>query len=84
MKPLERIAFLRIELAKHNHAYYVKDAPVVSDFDFDQLLSELQELEIQHPDLFDANSPTQRVGGEVLDGFTAVKHNYRMLSLGNT
>ena len=84
MKPLERIAFLRIELAKHNHAYYVNDAPVVSDFDFDQLLSELQELEILHPDLFDANSPTQRVGGEVLDGFTAVKHNYRMLSLGNT
>jgi DNA ligase (NAD+) len=84
MKPLERIAFLRKELSKHNHAYYVKDAPVISDFNFDQLLYELQELEINHPGFFDANSPTQRVGGEVLEGFKAVKHNYRMLSLGNT
>ena len=49
MKPLERIAFLRKELSKHNHAYYVKDAPVISDFNFDQLLYELQELEINHP-----------------------------------
>ena len=84
MTKKERIAFLRNELSNHNHAYYVNDSPVISDFDFDQLLSELQELEIHHPDLFDANSPTQRVGGEVLEGFTAVKHNYRMLSLGNT
>ena len=57
MKPLERIAFLRKELSKHNHAYYVKDAPVISDFNFDQLLNELQELEINHPGFFDANSP---------------------------
>ena len=84
MKSEERIAFLRKELSKHNHAYYVKDAPVISDFNFDQLLYELQELEINHPGFFDANSPTQRVGGEVLEGFKAVKHNYRMLSLGNT
>lgn len=84
MKPVERIAFLRKELSLHNHAYYVNDYSVISDFEFDQLLSELQELENNFPDLFDANSPTQRVGGEVLESFTAVKHNYRMLSLGNT
>ena len=84
MKSQERIAFLRKELSAYNHAYYVNDAPVISDFQFDQLLFELQQLEDNHPDLFDANSPTQRVGGEVLEGFKAVKHNYRMLSLGNT
>ena len=84
MKSQERIAFLRKELSAYNHSYYVNDAPVISDYDFDQLLFELQQLEDNHPDLFDANSPTQRVGGEVLEGFTAVKHNYRMLSLGNT
>ena len=51
----------------------MNDSPVISDFDFDQLLSELQELEINHPDLFDANSPTQRVGGEVLERFHSRK-----------
>jgi len=84
MKSQERIAFLRKELSAYNHAYYVNDAAVISDFKFDQLLIELQQLEDNNPHLFDANSPTQRVGGELLDGFKAVKHNYRMLSLGNT
>ena len=84
MKSQERIAFLRKELSAYNHAYYVNDAAVISDFKFDQLLIELQQLEDNNPDLFDANSPTQRVGGELLEGFKAVKHNYRMLSLGNT
>ena len=84
MKSTERIAFLRKELSKHNHSYYVNNISVISDFEFDQLLSELQQLENNNPELFDANSPTQRVGGEVLEGFTSVKHNYRMLSLGNT
>ena len=84
MKSQERIAFLRKELSAYNHAYYVNDAAVISDFKFDQLLIELQQLEDNNPDLFDANSPTQRVGGELLKGFKAVKHNYRMLSLGNT
>ena len=84
MKSQERIAFLRKELSSYNHAYYVNDAAVISDFKFDQLLIELQQLEDNNPDLFDANSPTQRVGGELLEGFKAVKHNYRMLSLGNT
>ena len=84
MKSQERIAFLRKELSAYNHAYYVNDAAVISDFKFDQLLIELQQLEDNNPHLFDANSPTQRVGGELLEGFKAVKHNYRMLSLGNT
>ena len=84
MNDKEKIDFLRKELAEHNHAYYVKDTPVVSDFEFDKLLAELQQLENNNPSLFDANSPTQRVGGDVLDGFKTVQHKYRMLSLGNT
>ncbi len=84
MSNKERILFLRNELAEHNHSYYVLDTPLISDFEFDKLLAELQQLEDVSADLFDSNSPTQRVGGAVLDGFTAIKHNYRMLSLGNT
>ncbi len=80
----ERISFLRKELAEHNHSYYVLDAPIISDFEFDKLLVELQQLEDNNPDLFDANSPSQRVGGAVLDGFKTIRHKYRMLSLGNT
>ena len=60
------------------------DTPLISDFEFDKLLVELQQLEDRNPDLFDPNSPTQRVGGTVLDGFKTIKHKYRMLSLGNT
>ena len=84
MNPKQRIDFLRKELAEHNHSYYVLDAPTVSDFEFDALLKELQGLENKHPELFDKNSPTQRVGGGVIDGFKTVKHKFRMLSLGNT
>ena len=84
MKSQERIVFLRKELSTHNHAYYVNDLPVISDFEFDKLLVELQQLEDINPNFFDPNSPTQRVGGAVSDGFKTVKHNYRMLSLGNT
>ena len=84
MSDKERILFLRKELAEHNHLYYVLDTPLISDFEFDKLLTELQQLEDINPDLFDPNSPTQRVGGTVSDGFKTVKHNYRMLSLGNT
>ena len=80
----ERISFLRKELAEHNHSYYVLDTPIISDFEFDKLLVELQQLEDNNPDLFDANSPSQRVGGAVLDGFKTIRHKYRMLSLGNT
>ena len=84
MTDKERISFLRKELAKHNHSYFVLDTPLISDFEFDKLLVELQQLEDKSPDLFDINSPTQRVGGTVLDGFRTIKHKYRMLSLGNT
>ena len=84
MNPKQRIDFLRKELAEHNHSYYVLDTPAISDFEFDTLLKELQGLENKHPELFDKNSPTQRVGGGVIDGFKTVKHKFRMLSLGNT
>jgi len=80
----ERINFLRKELSEHNHSYYVLDTPKVSDFEFDSLLKELQDLENNNPEFYDKNSPTQRVGGEVIDGFVSVSHKYRMLSLGNT
>ena len=84
MNKKERILFLRKKLAEHNHSYYVLDTPLISDSEFDKLLLELQQLEDKNPDLFDINSPTQRVGGAVLDSFQAIKHKYRMLSLGNT
>ncbi len=84
MKILERILFLRKELAKHNHSYYVLDKSIISDFEFDNLLSELINLEEKFPQYSDINSPTQRVGGGLLDGFKSVNHKYRMLSLGNT
>jgi len=84
MNVKERIDFLRKEISGHNHSYYVLDNPSVSDFEFDSLLKELQNLENLHPEYFDRNSPTLRVGGSVIDGFVSVPHKYRMLSLGNT
>ncbi len=84
MTEQERISFLRQELAKHNYNYYVKDAPTISDFEFDKLLEELISLEKKHPELFDASSPSQRVGGEITKDFTTVQHKTRMMSLGNT
>ncbi|MAD49741.1 MAG: DNA ligase (NAD(+)) LigA [Flavobacteriales bacterium] len=80
----DRIVFLRSELQQHNHNYYVLDNPRISDFEFDMLLNELIELEKQHPEFYDANSPTQRVGGDLIKSFNTVAHQYRMLSLGNT
>jgi len=84
MKIKERIDFLRKELAEHNHSYYVLDTSTISDFEFDKLLHELVKLEDENPEFFDSTSPTQRVGGGVIDGFKTVVHKYRMLSLGNT
>ena len=84
MKIKERIDFLRKELAEHNHSYYVLDTSTISDFEFDKLLQELVKLEDENPEFFDSTSPTQRVGGGVIDGFKTVAHKYRMLSLGNT
>ena len=84
MNVQDRIVFLRSELQQHNYNYYVLDKPAISDFEFDMLLNELIDLEKQNPQFYDANSPTQRVGGELIKSFDTVAHEYRMLSLGNT
>ena len=75
---------LRDELNLHNHNYYVLDTPTVSDFEFDQKLKQLQELENQYPEFYDENSPTQRVGGTITKNFNTVVHDYRMYSLDNS
>ena len=79
-----KIELLRNEINAHNHAYYLLDKPVVSDFEFDEMLAELIQLEKAHPAYFDANSPSQRVGGSVNKNFETVPHKRAMLSLGNT
>lgn len=78
------IETLRNELNQHNYNYYVLDKPVITDFEFDQLLKQLQELEARHPEFFDENSPTQRVGGSITKNFATVVHEYRMYSLDNS
>jgi DNA ligase (NAD+) len=75
---------LREELNQHNYNYYVLDKPTISDFEFDLKLKQLQDLENQHPEFFDDNSPTQRVGGTITKNFKTVKHEYRMYSLDNS
>ncbi|WP_026726600.1 NAD-dependent DNA ligase LigA [Flavobacterium sasangense] len=84
MNVLDTIKNLRDELNQHNYNYYVLDKPIISDFEFDQKLKQLQDLEAQHPEFFDENSPTQRVGGMVTKNFETVKHEYRMYSLDNS
>ena len=79
-----RIMQLRDELHQHNYRYYVENSPVISDQEFDFLMHELQDLEAKHPELFDANSPTQRVGSDLNNEFEMVVHTRPMLSLGNT
>ncbi|MDO8991310.1 MAG: NAD-dependent DNA ligase LigA [Sideroxyarcus sp.] len=81
MPVAQRIAQLRAEIERHNHAYYVLDAPAVPDAEYDRLFRELQALETQHPELLTPDSPTQRVGGKVLDGFAPVRHAVPMLSI---
>lgn len=80
----EYIEALRNELRTHNHNYYVLDNATISDYDFDIKLKELQDLEAKHPEFFDANSPSQRVGGAVTKNFETVKHAQRMYSLENS
>mgnify|MGYP000850810461 CR=1 FL=1 len=80
----DRIAQLRAELHRHNYNYYVLNQPEISDKEFDTLMDELQRLEAQHPERFDSNSPTQRVGSDLTTDFVQVSHEYPMLSLGNT
>jgi DNA ligase (NAD+) len=84
MDILKTIQDLREELNQHNHNYYVLDNPTISDFEFDQKLKQLQELENQHPEFFDENSPSQRVGGTITKNFNTVVHDFRMYSLDNS
>ncbi|MDR6845861.1 NAD-dependent DNA ligase LigA [Flavobacterium granuli] len=80
----QTIQTLREELNLHNHNYYVLDKPTLSDYEFDMKLKELQDLENKHPEFFDTNSPTQRVGGTVTKNFETIPHEYRMYSLDNS
>ena len=80
----QQILALREQLNNYNYHYYVLSKPLISDFEFDKLLAELQRLEEENPQFFDPNSPTQRVGSDINQNFTQVKHEYPMLSLGNT
>ena len=79
----KRILELRQLLEQYSIEYYVYDAPSVSDQEYDRLLQELIALEEKHPELYDANSPSQRIIGQVLEGFEKVAHDQQMLSLGN-
>ncbi|MFN6379780.1 MAG: NAD-dependent DNA ligase LigA [Flavobacteriales bacterium] len=81
---IKRIKELTQQLNEHNHRYYVLNAPVISDMEFDFLLKELEELEKEYPDYAEANSPTKRVGGDITDKFEKVAHSRPMLSLSNT
>src|SRR5919205_2380398 len=78
-----RIEDLREQIRKHNRLYYVEDAPEISDAEYDALYKELDDLEAAHPELVTPDSPTQRVGGEPLEGFEEVRHAIPMLSLAN-
>ncbi|SHI97328.1 DNA ligase (NAD+) [Mesonia phycicola] len=84
MNTEQKIHELREELRQHNYNYYVLDQPEISDYDFDMLLKKLQELEDKHPEFYDANSPTLRVGGQVTKNFATVVHKHRMYSLSNS
>ena len=84
MNEVERIYQLREELHRHNHNYYVLNAPEIDDQAFDFLMRELQDLEAKHPECADENSPTMRVGSDLNKNFVQVVHKYPMLSLANT
>ena len=83
MTPADRIAALRDQIRHHETLYYEHDAPKISDAEFDALMRELRALEEAHPDLLTPDSPTQRVGGQPVDGFATVAHRAPMLSLDN-
>lgn len=80
----EQILALRAELHQHNYNYYVLNQPTISDYEFDQKMHELEDLEMFHPECYDPNSPTQRVGSDLNQQFSQVAHKYPMLSLANT
>ena len=79
-----QMAQLSASLHAHNHAYYVLNQPLISDYEFDTLLKELETLELTHPNLADPNSPTKRVGGDLTKKFETKKHRFPMLSLSNS
>ncbi|TLX74378.1 NAD-dependent DNA ligase LigA [Labilibacter sediminis] len=80
----QKIQSLRTQLNQHNHNYYVLNQPNISDFEFDQMMKELIDLEQAHPEFDDTNSPSQRVGSDISNDFAQITHKYPMLSLGNT
>ena len=80
----EKIKKLREEINYHNYKYYIENNPVISDYEYDQLLKQLEKLESEYPDLITPDSPTQRVGEQPVEGFKTVKHKVPMLSLANT
>ena len=82
--PEQKISELREKLNFHNHKYYIENAPVISDFEFDQMLRELIEFEALYPHLKDENSPSMRVGSDLTNSFQSVEHRFPMLSLSNT
>ena len=84
MNPEKEIINLRNEIHKHTHLYYVEDAPIISDYEFDILLKKLVDFENKFPNFFDSNSPTQRVGGKVSKNFQSIEHDFPMYSLDNS
>ena len=84
MDAQQQIKNLREELHDHNYRYYILDAPIISDYEFDMKLKELQALEASHPEFYDENSPTMRVGGTVTKNFNTIAHDQRMYSLENS
>src|SRR5919106_3484522 len=83
MSPAEQVARLREQIDRANHAYYVNDAPEISDAEYDRLFRELQALEAAHPELQSPDSPTQRVGAEIASALAKYPHRRPMLSLAN-
>lgn len=84
MSEIDNIISLREQLHRHNYNYYVLNSPVITDKEFDEMMHQLQDLEEKHPEMFDPNSPTQRVGSDLNDEFQTVAHRHPMLSLANT
>ena len=84
MTPKEEIEQLRAQLHQHNYNYYVLKQPTISDYEFDQMMHKLEDLETFYPQYADPNSPTQRVGSDINQSFRQVPHKYPMLSLANT
>ncbi|UOY06940.1 NAD-dependent DNA ligase LigA [Muricauda sp. SCSIO 64092] len=84
MQIKNKIKALREELREHNYNYYILDNPTITDYEFDMKLEELQKLEVEHPEFYDATSPTLRVGGAITKNFETVAHEYRMYSLDNS